>query len=230
MLTSTKQPDFFAQHVKVLVLDTYDTSLVYRFLLTCTNLKVLAYWRQGGWLTSQDGAWKLINSMATKLSRFSFCCRGRLHQLDFSLPIIRNLSHLEIKIVNEGTPQEDWKWDTLRQLTRLTHLSLGLFSPFDDDFARSLEKIPRFFPQELRVFVAFIVFQGSDNQSSNLEMNRFDSRIVFAVSEDSDRAFVDERVIHRSTDELARDWAGASDDADFWTRAETMIANRDRSK
>ena len=119
----TRKPsDFFATHVKILVIaDIYLDHKIVSALKTCRGVQTLVIWARCSNRELQElfGASEAL--LTTKrLSLFSESFLESRYR--FHYPIFQNVTHLDLVCDDEDA----WKRDRLSQLSHLTHLSLDV--------------------------------------------------------------------------------------------------------
>ncbi|TEB38218.1 hypothetical protein FA13DRAFT_1725871 [Coprinellus micaceus] len=204
---STKPPDFFARHVKSLMFEMQEDSLVADILERCTSVQSLAVWYNTNPIATY--ARKALTTYPLSPTHLSL---SQIHFKDkdaFLYPIFENVTHLDLSCPDS---ENDWNWGTLGVLEHLTHLSIDVYARPDDPI-RMAENILSSSRQTLRAFKSLA---GGD----------IDPRVVVApysaVWTDIDQRFGMTLVYT----ELFRSWTIPSQGNTLWTRAEQIVRER----
>lgn len=223
---STKPPDFFARHVKSLMFEMQEDSLVADILERCTSVQSLAVW-----YNTNPIATYARKALMTHFLSPTHLSLSQIHFKDkdaFLYPIFENVTHLDLSCPDG---ENDWNWSTLGVLEHLTHLSIDIYTRPDDP-VRMAENILSSSRPTLRVLILCICF--SPGGPSDLRMEAFkslaggdiDPRVVVApysaVWTDIDQRFGMTLVYA----ELFRSWTIPSQGNTLWTRAEQIVRER----
>jgi hypothetical protein len=204
------------------------------FIQSCRGLKMLALWY---YLPGEEtqiffASLRQVAPSHLSVNRHMLPMRQR----HFLHPIFQDVTHLEVI----WEPKDDWSWDSLSQLKRLTHLSLDLHldSP---DFVKIVRDVIGDCPPCLRVLV---IWSDTDsyfyNEENHLPLDSLGVRAIArgdidprAVVAWSDQTLKDlpcpqsEQPIMRNYNDVKNDWAGLSAPGeDFWAQAERVIEGR----
>lgn len=233
---TSKPADFFAQHVKVLVISTrYRQPEVVQILRACSGARMVANWMGLG---ESDAMRELFSSSHFSPSRYSVSAVATelsswplepgAHRMDFSLPIFQNLTHLEILC---ATGEGCRYWNSLSSLSNLTHLSVYHFYFFSPNFVEVTKKILRQCPKSLRILVNWMpsLAYGRGNWDKVHAINEgvVDPRAIIAYCnriEPQTGHF--EFALRRSFADRTRDWMGKTVGKDFWELAEEIVERR----
>lgn len=227
--SSTKGLGFFELHVKVFILAALSmTNDVAAILKACKGIETLAIWS----FKSAEPTKKVIASPVLSPLRLSVIAElffiGQRH---FAHPIFQNVTHLEVVCYDD----DDWEWETLSQLRHLTHLCFDAryFNATPRSYSQLVKDTIAFCPPTLRVFIlwydsALHSLSGGD-QSEDIDSiykGAVDLRAVVAHEGRSDGTTGIQ--FCRDFPDILKDWAGLSEDKDFWTQAEDRIEERRR--
>jgi hypothetical protein len=160
------------------------------------------------------------------------------NQVQFSYPIFQNVTHLTLVWCHtDGSPEGEVKpkWDTLRNLKNLTHMSLYSAFVVRRGFSKSIETIVSSCPRSLRVFIFWI--SGAWNfcrlslcldEVRTVYEGEIDMRVV--IGSMGNQWVNEAQAFRRSLSDSLRDRAGIPDEKNFWALAEDMIEERRRRK
>ncbi|KAJ2921707.1 hypothetical protein H1R20_g15386, partial [Candolleomyces eurysporus] len=248
---SAKSSDFFASHVKALIITSdylQDATNILSILKACHNVELLTLWtnpREGDSVRPHGRDLRdLRDFMASSgLSPRWISVTSRIfsiydHEVDFSYPIFQNATHLEL-VWEEGDSGPDQVcWDTLRHLPCLTHFSVYWSFYSIEECSRWAREAVGLCPLSLRVFVLWVPSACYDfNETSEeygalmaIQDGTVDSRAVLAYVGESSLTLYDLHPILRSYRDVLGDWAGVPVGKDFWTLAEELIEERHRRR
>ncbi|RXW17602.1 hypothetical protein EST38_g8251 [Candolleomyces aberdarensis] len=251
---STKSPDFFASHVKAIVITNdrqqYATSVL-SILKACHNVEMLALWtakpsgREWVWPYGRDLRDLRDFITSPELSPRWISITSNLFPIDevrFSHPIFQNATLVELvwEERGDGDPH-NVGWDTLRYLPRLSHFSVyrSFYMKGCDRWVRETVDL---LPSSVRVFIFWLypTFFFRDDTSKEFEGVKaiqggdLDSRAIVAYMGYSLPTLPDLHPnlhpIFRSYNDVVKDSAGVPVGKDFWTLAEEFIEERHRRR
>ncbi|KAJ2923486.1 hypothetical protein H1R20_g13611, partial [Candolleomyces eurysporus] len=232
-IRACKSQDFFAAHVKVVILVGFGEvqfphDTMTSFIEACPGLQTLALW---DFVRSRETQ-EFLTSLRLAPSRLSVI--GGMFSEDeyhFHHPIFQNVTHLEFFWEDEY----DWSWDSLSQLKRLTHLSLQVDLRFGlPNFVEAVRDVISACPPCLRILVIWVdaneFFCEGESAVERLEdidaicRGEADPRAVVAHNLPGLQS---EQLIQRHFEDYLCDWVGTSAPGeDFWAQAEKIIEGR----
>lgn len=224
---STKSPDFYATHVKTVVIAFHNPGKnLLTVLKACIGVGMLAIWP-----TFSDSEMFWVSNLGF-LAPVRLAISGDALPSDnytFTAPLFQRLTHLDI-VWSFG---EKWRWKELLGLRYLTHFSLDIrFYPAN--CLQSLGEITPCFPPSLVVFVVWLPSSTDGDENGITKENAdavsegcVDMRLILASMDDLPLYLANHaEVIVRHYPDLLRDWSGRSIGGDFWTQAEEIVAKR----
>lgn len=245
---ASKNAAYLGRHVKFLAVTTiaYGAKELFIILSACISVRVLSFWgslQPSYWIFRQ-----LFSSPHISPTRLSFTGgspEGTLfvpqnHWLvEFSLPIFRNLTHLEV-VRATAEPWNYWTRNGLSALANLTHLSVYQSYP-PPDFVEVANGILAQCPTSLRILIVGIdskwLYIAGLRGAQSINKGDVDLRVVMLVQSRSCEGDLQkdhpqghfEYAVCRSNpdwrDDL-RDWTGKAISKDLWEMAEEKIAQR----
>ncbi|KAJ2932326.1 hypothetical protein H1R20_g4733, partial [Candolleomyces eurysporus] len=243
---STKSADFFASHVKaILITESCHTNLL-SILKACHNVEILALWGTSSEYDSEGPAQsnKDLRDFHDFLASPELSPRWisigsdilPINKVRFSYPIFQNVTHAELVWGSRNGDSDEVQWDTLRYLPFLTHFSV--FSSLHiRGCGRWVQETVDLCPRSLRVFILWIYPASFLSHTSEefegvkgIQDGDIDSRAVVAYMGNSLPTPCDLHPILRSYDDGVRDCAGVPVGKDFWTLAEEFIEERLRQR
>ncbi|RXW17601.1 hypothetical protein EST38_g8252 [Candolleomyces aberdarensis] len=244
--SSTKSPDFFANHVKVVAIITLnsDAANILSVLKACRNVEILVLWSNPNKLdmgaASPSGILgKELRDLRDFMTSPELSPRriSMFHHIlstdeaHFSHPIFQNVTHLELVRVDSKAG-----WDTLQSLPCLTHVSAHCLSGMEG-YGRWTREAMDLFPASLRVFIVWFYpdfcFENTHAEFEGVKAIQdgdIDSRVVVAYMGSSLLSSWDLYPILRLYEDIIGDWMGYSVGKDFWTLAEEFIEERRRRR
>ena len=228
--SSTKPTTFFGLYVKSLVLQSYTTNQdILDILKKCYSVRALVIWR-GDDATSVEVEELHTLLSSSLLSPTMLSITGAV----FTHSIFSRLTHLEIPVeVNDP-----WQWAPLRNLEKLTHLSVDLYfnvEKNDPDPAETAKRILSFSPPSLRVFVVCPLPNNWDADDEDVCEATADKIEAFSTGDIDPRIVVisygspfgEERCNFLvDIQYLIRAWGHSSQGNIFWARAEAIVERR----
>jgi hypothetical protein len=247
--TSSKNVEYIASHVKILVLDFLITRAkeTPTLLNCCRGVETLAF--QDDIDTNGQGSELLrwAYAMHIKVSPLTTCIdlapkRLSIHLKHipkdhfFAHPIFQQVTHLEIARVYQG----GWLFDTLSHLKQLTHISLHCDVDLSEQgqLAKFVKQTGPSCCRGLRIIViwthkSFSEWRDSQHGLSDIkaiQSGDVDSRAVVAYKGPAKEGekFVEFGMIARDHNKTLYEWSGQSTGKDFWMEAEEQIEERRR--
>ncbi|RXW17603.1 hypothetical protein EST38_g8250 [Candolleomyces aberdarensis] len=235
--SSTKSPDFFASHVRAIVItkecQEYAKNIL-SILKACHNLDILALWSTPTGRDSGDSQELLDFLASSELSPRWLSIASSIFAADkvhFSYPIFQNVTHVELSWEERNGEPDEVQWDTLRCLPCLTHCSV--FPSYFQGWGQWVRETVDLCPRSLRVFILWIypeyyLYHTSEEFEGlkAIQDGHIDSRAVLAYMGDSLPTSCDLYPILRSYKDGVRDFAGVPVGKDYWTLAEEFIEER----
>jgi hypothetical protein len=239
--SSTKPSTFFGLYVKSLVLQSYTTNQdILDILKKCYSVRSLVIWRGDDATPAEvEELHTLLSS--SLLSPTMLSVTGAVfkpQEFKFTHSIFSQLTHLEIPVeVNDP-----WEWVPLRNLERLTHLSVDLYfnvEKNDPDPAETAKRILSFCPPSLRIFVVCPLPSDWDADDDDVCEATAEKIEAFSTGD------IDPRIIVISYGSpfgeehcnflvdiqyLIRAWGHSSQGNIFWARAEAIVERRIAAK
>jgi hypothetical protein len=208
--------------------------------MPCRNVEILTLWH-GLWARDNRESPEIYDFMTSpELSPRRISLVGSMSWNDavhFSYPIFRNATHVELRWSAIRNDPLGCRWDTLRDLPCLTHLSVNCLFLMSG-CGRRVQEFVNVFPISLRVFVFWVYlpqcFSSTSPEFEGLKViqdGNIDSRIVLAFEDVSPPTInLDLDPIFRSYEDRLRDCAGIPVGRDFWALAEEFIEERHRRR
>ncbi|KAJ2924610.1 hypothetical protein H1R20_g12481, partial [Candolleomyces eurysporus] len=241
---STKPPGFFASHVKAIAFANDREELapsILSILKACHNVERLVLWCMPLESDSEQPSQadrdlrELREFLASPELSPRWISTGNdtftIGEDYFSYPIFQNATHVDL-ICECGL--DTGRWNTLRHLPFLTHLSV-----FCDISMKECDRWVRetvgLGPISLRVLIVWLPNYYFDKMNREFEGlkaihdGNVDSRAVVACMENPLRACGLHPIL-RSYQDTVRDFAGVSVGKDFWNLAEEFIEERRRRR
>ncbi|KAF5313453.1 hypothetical protein D9611_008673 [Ephemerocybe angulata] len=240
----SKQPDFFAIHVKTVYLHLRTTwGLPIAILDACHNVRriQLHFWkgcRKAEFMVGRHAVWQRLKPWMLKIPMSLFIPSHRSFGLSSPAGsnVFANVTHLELDCLGVGS--EEWSWASLSSLGTLTHLCLSTYSNVPYDilalWAHLVAATP-FFPPSLTVCVlslGSLMWLGDAREIIEENAQVLDDRVVVAV----DRTYYDAKLSNAASDSCPQPaciWRWSLEDEQryddwgrFWRRAEEMVAGR----
>ncbi|TEB38273.1 hypothetical protein FA13DRAFT_735435 [Coprinellus micaceus] len=168
---STKPPKFFATHVKCLLFNGITiTSHIPDILEKCHAVQSLALWVSTEFPTPRLQALLTSRLLAAvqriSVSHFVF----GPGQGTFSLPILRDITHLNVLWPEEDSP---WEWGSLVGLSSLTHLEVDIYFSIKSPIWLA-EALVGHCPPTVRVLIMGILLDGSESGDTVKEIAAID--------------------------------------------------------
>jgi hypothetical protein len=157
--------------------------------------------------------------------------------MNFSLPIFRNLTHLELICASEFGCE---RWDSLSLLSNLTHFAVDHAQFHSRAYTEVAKRILSQCPASLRVFVFWVpsrlFYWGLVEELDAINKGDVDLRaiagskpgglLISMIRELGDYRKYSEYALYRSPIHTTRDWKGMTAGKDFWGLAEEIIERR----
>ena len=241
---SRKPQDFFALHVKSLVLGLIfygigaagDESVKNLLILlkACAKIDKLAFPGYGFGHGATESLTQTFEKFLAgdNLSPRHLFIEGRIFPRDhrhFHSSIFQNVTHLELPCLS---PRHTWDWDGLGQLARLTHLSTFSHNtqPVGVDW---FLKTVAMFPRQLRVFILWtgeMYSLPSDEVTDLIRGGGVDTRVVLGIlsdPEDLEHVVVQPGVLFLDYENFdLRIYTPQNHRPDFWALAEEIVDKR----
>ncbi|KAF5334007.1 hypothetical protein D9611_015103 [Ephemerocybe angulata] len=204
----SKQPDFFAIHVKTVYLHLRTTwGLPIAILDACHNVRriQLHFWkgcRKAEFMVGRHAVWQRLKPWMLKIPMSLFIPSHRSFGLSSPAGsnVFANVTHLELDCLGVGS--EEWSWASLSSLGTLTHLCLSTYSNVPYDilalWAHLVAATP-FFPPSLTVCVlslGSLMWLGDAREIIEENAQVLDDRVVVAV----DRTYYDAKLSNAASD------------------------------
>ncbi|TEB38260.1 hypothetical protein FA13DRAFT_1725907 [Coprinellus micaceus] len=232
---SSKPPDFFALYVKSLFFRVYDASNNDRdaaqILQKCRSVHSLAIWSYifPGSLPRLQAVISSPSLAPTQISMSQFVLSSdESTNRSFSHPIFSSVTHLDITCMEE---EGEMVWTSLKNLSRLTHLSIDIYLVNDRNPAQLAKDILSNCPTDLRIL---IIWPSSDSYSTcalesikSLVQGDVDRRCV-VVSMSGNMYERPAANFELTSEQLLKEWSTPSmaGGNDLWARAEQVVNDR----
>jgi len=233
-LTSTdsyKPQGFFTRSVKRLVLGKAceDTELARPILTACTGTQTLVLWMEENPETSEGTALgNIILSGTHRPTRLSLHSSLLLFQdRHFEHGLFQQVTHLDL---SWGSVDE-WPWEGLCRLQRLTHLSLQIrFRLASDRTVAVMKECMSMLPRSLECLVLLFAYTGYfyDRWCSRLTEGELGARTAIGYIGANNPKCTSRHVgfvRSGSCGDLAKDWTYGHETGDYWEIAERLVGN-----
>ncbi|KAJ3549486.1 hypothetical protein NMY22_g860 [Coprinellus aureogranulatus] len=233
---STKPPDFFALHVKGLFMRIYDSYQsdqdAARILQKCHSLQSLTIWSYvyAGELVRIQRVLRTPPFSPTQMSLYKFFITPDVTtSRSFYHPIFSSITHLDVTCKED---EGEWDWPSLRNLRKLTHLSVDAYVRHRDP-GQLAHDILRHCPRGLRVLVFSLThccLPGHLRSLQSLVEGIIDSRAVVVHLGTRLLPGSLEANFEMTSNDLTDDWGYPSMGSKLWSRAEQVVKARQRAE